>query len=110
MYGSDGMVGVTRRVFLTEWRDSKGNALTFTYDAQLRLVAVSGPVGQVTTLDYALPQDIWRVTSVTDPFGRTAAFAYDQAGRLASSTDVIGMRSSPSIRRALRVDPATTLR
>src|SRR5262249_13504513 len=91
---SDGSVGSQRRVFMTQSIDPQGNALTFTYDSQMRLVAVTDAIGQVTTLSYDLPQDIWKLTRVTDPFGRSATFTYDTSGRLATSTDVLGLTSS----------------
>src|SRR5262249_8707368 len=90
---NDGSVGSTRRVFMTQSKDPQGNALTFTYDAQLRLVSVTDAIGQVTTLSYELPQDIWKLTRVTDPFGRSATFSYDESGQLRSSTDTLGMTS-----------------
>jgi YD repeat-containing protein len=69
---------------MTQAIDPQGNALTFTYDGQLRLVAVTGAIGQVTTLSYELPQDIWKLTKVTDPFGRTATFTdYSKSGNCA---------------------------
>ena len=91
---SDGAVGVTRRVFMTQRIDPQGNALTFTYDASLRLMSVTDAIGQVTTLSYDLPQDQWKVTKVTDPFGRSALFTYDASGRLKTTTDTIGLTSS----------------
>ena len=91
---SDGAVGSTRRVFITESIDPQGSVLTFTWDAQMRLVAVTDAIGQVTTLSYELPLDIWKLTKVTDPFGRSATFKYDAAGRLMTSTDILGLTSS----------------
>lgn len=79
---------------MTEWYDAQGNHVTFTYDASLRLVAVTDAVGQVTTLAYDLPQDMWKITRVIDPFGRYATFDYDEAGRLRKITDTIQLTSS----------------
>jgi YD repeat-containing protein len=94
VYGqSDGAAPGWRRVFLTELRDPQGQALTFTWDAQLRLVAVSDALGQVTTLAYEHPTDPLKITRVTDPFGRTATFTYTAAGQLESLTDAIGLTS-----------------
>jgi RHS repeat-associated protein len=90
---SDGSSVYPRRVFMTRSYDPHGNAVTFTYDSQLRLIAATDAVGQVTTLSYALPLDIWKITSVTDPFGRTATLTYDSAGRLERITDVIQLWS-----------------
>lgn len=89
----DGAATFPRRVFMTEWRDAKGNGLTFTYDAGLRLVAVTDAIGQVTTLSYELESDPLRITRVTDPFGRTATFEYTSTGRLSRITDIIGIQS-----------------
>lgn len=91
---ADGASAYPRRVFLTERRDPQGHALTFTYDAQLRVIAVSDAAGQVTTLAYDLPQDIWKITRVTDPFGRSAVFTYTDAGYLRTTTDSLGLPSS----------------
>ena len=89
---SDGGVPGSRRVFLTSIVDPHGQALTFTWDAQLRLVALTDALGQVTTLQYE-DADSLKVTSVTDPFGRIARFTYDANGRLESATDVINLTS-----------------
>jgi YD repeat-containing protein len=83
-----------RRVFLTEVRDPHGAALTLTYDAQYRLVALTDALGQVTTLTYGWGADPLKITVVTDPFGRTAQFSYTPDGQLASITDVLGLTSS----------------
>ena len=83
-----------RQVFLTQTIDPAGNALTFTYDANYRIVAVTDALGQVTTVYYNKPGDIYKITSLTDPFGRTASLTYDANNNLASSTDMIGITSS----------------
>jgi YD repeat-containing protein len=76
----NGSVGANRRVYLTEIVDPAGNALTFTYDENLRLVAVTDAIGQVTTLTYGdgtrLPNTL--LTRVADPFGRSAKFKYEK--------------------------------
>jgi RHS repeat-associated protein len=82
-----------RRIFLTKIIDPAGNAITFTRDANLRLIAATDALGQVTTLSYDLPGDIYKVTKVTDPFGRFATFDYDGSGRLTKITDVICLTS-----------------
>jgi len=90
---SDGATGTSRKVFLTQVLDPFGNAATLTYDANLRLVAITDAIGQVTTLAYGLTNDIYKITQVNDPFGRFATFDYDATNRLARITDVIGMTS-----------------
>ncbi len=90
----DGAPAGQRRVFLTQVIDPQGQALTFTYDSQFRLAAVTDAIGQVTTLAYDLPLDPLKITSVTDPFGRTATLGYTTDGRLTSITDTIGLTST----------------
>ena len=83
----------TRKIFLTQLIDPFGNAVSLTYDANLRLVAITDAIGQVTTLSYEHPTDIYKITKVTDPFGRFATFDYDASDRLIKITDVIGLTS-----------------
>ena len=125
---SDGSASSSRNIFLTQEIDPQGNALTFTYDTNLCLVAVQDAIGQVTTLTYGLAAtnigsgitgstlaaDPYKLTSVTDPFGRTATFNYEPqvveevdtyvngllfsinyvyTWGLASDTDVVGITS-----------------
>jgi len=83
---SDGSIGTSRKIFLTQILDPQGNALTLTYDTNLLLVAVTDAIGQVTTLTYGLPAgtvdgidmpaDPYKLIRVTDPFGRFASFDY----------------------------------
>jgi len=85
---SDGSVGTSRNVFLTQEVDPQGNAVTLTYDTNLLIVAITDAIGQVTTLTYGLPSmsigtngfvdaDPYKITKVTDPFGRVATFDYE---------------------------------
>jgi RHS repeat-associated protein len=87
---SDGSAGSSRNIFLTQQIDPQGNALTFQYNTNLCLVSVADAIGQVTTLTYGLAStnigsginqttlqaDPYKLTKVTDPFGRTALFNY----------------------------------
>jgi RHS repeat-associated protein len=83
-----------RLVFLTQRVDASGHAATLTYDAALpRLLKVSDALGRETVLAYELAADPYKVTKVTDPFGRSATFAYDALGRLVKITDVAGIES-----------------
>jgi RHS repeat-associated protein len=90
---SDGSVGTSRRVFLTQLVDPAGNAMTLTYDASLRLVAIRDAIGQVTTVEYSNTNDTYKITKITDRFGRFATFDYDSSLRLIKITDVIGLTS-----------------
>ena len=91
---ADGASSFPRKVFLTEVRDPQGNALHFTWDASLRIVAATDALGQVTTVSYELQSDPLKITKITDPFNRTATFAYDVDGRLQSITDLLGLQSA----------------
>jgi RHS repeat-associated protein len=118
---SDGSIGTSRKVFLTQAVDPSGNAVTLTYDADLRLVALTDAIGQVTTVTYLTNSlndpGFYLISRVTDPFGRFASFAYSavniawtfqvgtncptpvindiptKATWLASVTDVLGLTS-----------------
>ena len=93
---SDGSAGPSRKVFLSEWRDPQGNALSFEYDlnpALLRLTKIVDALGQVTDLFYE-HADPYKITKVEDPFGRQATFTYNAEGQLETITDVIGLVSS----------------
>jgi RHS repeat-associated protein len=80
--------------FMTAASDPKGNIVTLTYDSQMRVVAITDAIGQVTRLSYGLSGSPLVVTKITDPFGRSASFAYNASGQLASITDVLGITSS----------------
>jgi RHS repeat-associated protein len=88
VYGQpNGALSYPRKVFLTRSIDAQGQAVDLTYDQDLRLVAITDAIGQVTTLSYELASDPLKITRVSDPFGRSASFLYDPAGRLARITD-----------------------
>lgn len=82
----------TRRIFLTQLIDPAGNSITLTYDKNMRIVSIMDAIGQKTILKYEDASDIFKVTAVTEPFGRSAAFTY-AGGKLASIVDAIGMVS-----------------
>ena len=82
-----------RKIFLTQLIDPYGNAVSLSYDANLRLVSLTDTIGQVTTISYDHPTDIFKITKVTDPFGRFATFEYDASNRLIKISDVIGLTS-----------------
>jgi RHS repeat-associated protein len=91
---SDGSTVSPRRVFLSQRIDPAGNAISLTYDSQLRLTQITDSVGQNTSLSYEQPSDAFKITKVTDPFGRFASFFYDGSGRLTRIRDVIGLESA----------------
>ena len=69
---SDGVITAGRHVYLTDVIDPQGLTLHLTYDANLRLVAVTDAIGLVTTLSCELTSDSTKITKVTDPYGRFA--------------------------------------
>jgi YD repeat-containing protein len=90
-----------RKMFLTAIRDRAGNALSFSYDNQLRIAYITDALNQATTFHYDLPNgsgihvaDSWKITSIEDPFGRSAQVEYDSSGRLFRITDLAGMTST----------------
>lgn len=89
---SDG-AAIARKIFMSQSVDPHGNALTYTYDASFRLIAVADALGQVTTISYDLSTDPLKITQVMDPFGRKATVQYNQAGQLWQITDSIGLIS-----------------
>src|SRR5262249_32923792 len=93
---------------LTQIVDAQGNALSMTYDSQLRLVAVTDAIGQVTTVSYEMTTDPLKVTKITDPFGRSALFEYSSLSQLTRITDVIGMRSEMGYSQSDFIESLTT--
>jgi RHS repeat-associated protein len=90
---SNGSTSSTRLIFLTQIIDPLGHGITLQYDSQLRITGVVDAIGQVTTLQYTNLTYTNAITSITDPFGRTANFAYYTNGLLAQITDVLGLTS-----------------
>jgi len=90
---SDGSVGTTRRIFVTQIIDPSGNALQLKYNSNLCITNIVDAIGQVTTILYTNQVYSNAITSVTDPFGRTANFQYNSSGLLTQITDVLGLTS-----------------
>ncbi|MDP9120205.1 MAG: hypothetical protein M3O15_02370 [Acidobacteriota bacterium] len=94
VYGQSDGATTMRKYFLTSVSDPAGNTVRLTWDpATSRLTSIDDALGQRTTLMYGLSGDIYKITAVTDPFGRQALFQY-AAGELQSVTDAVGMSSS----------------
>jgi RHS repeat-associated protein len=90
---SDGSTGTSRRVFLTQVIDQAGNTVQLNYDSSLRITNIIDAIGQATILSYTNTALPYSITSVEDPFGRTAYLQYNSNGMLAQITDVIGYTS-----------------
>lgn len=95
--------------FMTALVDPQGNKVTLTYDSQMRVVAITDAVGEVSTVSYSNSSNPLLVTAVTDPFGRSASFTYNSSGQLASITDVLGITSSFSYGQGTDPDFVNTL-
>jgi YD repeat-containing protein len=69
-----------RKIFMTEAVDPAGNSLEYTYDADLRLVAVTDALSQVTELDYGSTNPVdtayYQIIEATEPFGDTERMEY----------------------------------
>ncbi len=104
----DGATVYPRRLFLTRRADPAGNALTLSYDAQLRLTTVKDATGRNTTFTYGAAATPLLITRITDPFGRSAQLAYDTAGRLVQITDVLGLTSAFTYDSAGLINALTT--
>jgi RHS repeat-associated protein len=87
------------RIYRTSSIDKIGNTTKYIYDIYYRMVGIQDPIGQITVISYtptSIPgnANFYEITNVTDPFGRSATFAYNASGQLASITDVLGIISS----------------
>jgi len=89
---SDGTTTMGRKVFLTEFKDARGNSIFFDYDSSSRIYQIRDAAGKTTTVAYELPSDPLKITKITDPFGRSASFEYTN-GQLTKITDVVGIKS-----------------
>lgn len=82
--------------------DPQGNATTYGYDGQARLVSITDHWGNTSVISYtpepgdqAMPAAFpGLIRRITDPFGRFAKFLYDAEGRLGSITDPVNITSS----------------
>jgi len=102
-------LGSGGQFFMTAVGDAAGNTVILTYDSQMRIVAITDAIGQVTTLTYGLSASPLLVTRITDPFGRSASFTYNSSGQLASITDVLGITSSYTYGQGTEPDFVNTL-
>jgi RHS repeat-associated protein len=108
----DGSTSYPRKVFLTQIIDPTGNAVTFSYDSNFRLVAATDAVAQVTLVYYGSSDTnnplYYKITKVTDPFGRSATFQYNASGQLTNIIDVIGINSQFSYGSSDFINSLTT--
>jgi RHS repeat-associated protein len=96
---SDGTVGSSRKVFLTQVIDPTGYTNLLNYDPSLRLVSVTDPQAGLTNLTFFYDGSQFSpasnvVQQVTDRYGRSATFNYGSSlNQLQSITDVLGLTS-----------------
>ena len=88
---AQGNASAPRRYYLSRVRDAQGNELVLAFDALMRLSKITDATGKFTVFGYAGSSTL--IQSITDPFGRTATFTYDN-GRLHSVTDAMGLVST----------------
>jgi YD repeat-containing protein len=93
--------GFINYFFLTQRVSPEGYTTTFQYEGydpdniNVRLKYVIDPDGRTNTLTYATGGFSTNlITQVTDPYGRSAYFQYDNNGLLTNITDMAGMSSS----------------
>ncbi len=89
-------MGGTTKLFLSEMRDTVGNAVQVLYKQPTgddRIDRIRDAAGREMIFHYDLATDSRKITSVVDPFGRTATFEYDSMSRLTKITDVGGISS-----------------
>ncbi len=93
-------VGISR-YFLTNRMDRYGRVAHYGYtnvnvggSDYVRLTSMKDKDGRTNTLSYTNTAFPRLITSVTDPYNRTAHFIYDNVGRLTNITDMASMSSS----------------
>lgn len=95
----DGSVGNSRKIFLTQIIDPTGYTNLLNYDSSLRLVSVTDPAAGKTNLLFYYNDDPFAgptltIRKVTDRYGRSAVFGYDDyTDRLASIADPVNLTS-----------------
>ena len=83
--------------FLNKRMDRYGRAVHYDYETSAgipRLASVLDVDGRTNTLTYGNASFPNLITAVTDPYGRSAQFTYDEQGRLTNIVDMAGMASS----------------
>jgi RHS repeat-associated protein len=90
---SDGATTSPRLVFMTHVVDAIGNSVEIRYIPQTtKIDKIIDPLNQQTRFYYEDTSDPYRITKVTDPFGRSVLLGYT-GGKLTSSTDPVGIVS-----------------
>ncbi len=89
---SSGVTTYPRKIFMTQMVDPIGNSVVIGYDSNHRITTVTDALGRVTTIAYEIPTEPLKITKVSDPFGRSATFQYEN-GRLKTIIDAIGIQS-----------------
>ena len=77
----------------------QANLQSIQYDANFRITSITDAINQVSTISYVSNtignSGFYKVSTISDPFGRSASFAYDSTNTyLTSITDCIGLKSS----------------
>jgi RHS repeat-associated protein len=95
------IVGTATNYFLTEKSDPYGRTIYFDYSYYtnngniiLRLAQVRDWDNKTNTLSYSDSRHRQYITSVTDPYGRTATLSYDADGNLVQIVDMQGIANT----------------
>ena len=89
-------VDTTTLYLLSAQQDPFGRLIQFRYETNagvIRLTHVIDFDGRTNALAYNLPNAPRLVTSVTDPYGRSASLSYDTNGNLTGISDMQGLSS-----------------
>src|SRR5262249_33977445 len=84
--------GVTARYFTAEIADRNGNKTTITRDAQDRVTQVTDTYGR--TLTYEYNNALGKLSKVTDNAGRTIQYGYDADGNRTEEADANGDKTA----------------
>ena len=89
----------TGRIFMSQIIDPQNNTESIQYDANFRITSITDAINQVSTISYVSNtignSGFYKVSTISDPFGRSASFAYDSTNTyLTSITDCIGLKSA----------------
>ncbi|ODS23863.1 hypothetical protein AB835_06435, partial [Candidatus Endobugula sertula] len=109
------------RWLMTRYTDIHQESLSFTYHADGTMATLTDAIDRTTTFAYTTvgtkkvddgnggttTVDIRRVNQITDPFGRTALFAYDTALNLTEITDMGNFKSTLSYDSTLNIASIT---
>jgi RHS repeat-associated protein len=102
------MFGGRTTYFLTQRMDRYSRATQFTYETNSNWVRLTNVVDSDSNASKLTYTNNTLISSVTDPYGRTAHFYYDSSNRLAQIVDTMQMSSSFQYDSSNRISQMTT--